>query len=192
MKIRWLVVFFLLSEFFRGGLSAKSLGDLASLFGEVANSVVAEVSDNPIHAERINEVGNVVELLVLSALENRGLSAGRTAPPSGRKKTADYPDLFAAHGEHFFYLEIKTFSPQTIRSSRRTFYISTSEEFKVSKDAFHLLLAFATEEVAEGVYSLAGFKLLDLYNLECHLKLEFNASNRDLYSPESELIVLEN
>ena len=78
-----------------------------------------------------------------------------------------------------------------MKSSQRTFYVSPSQDFKVTRDAYHLLLAFSTEEVEEGLYSLTGFKLLDLYGIECNLKLEFNASNKDLYSEESGLVIEE-
>lgn len=164
---------------------------MAPTFKRIAEDVVAQVQDRPIETERINEVGNVVELYVLDALEKAGLKSGRPTPPSGRRKTAGYPDLFADSGKRYYYIEIKTYSPKTERSTQRTFYISPSDDFKVTRDAYHLLLAFSTEEIKEGVYSLTGFKLLDLYELECNLKLEFNASNRDLYSDESGLVVEE-
>lgn len=163
----------------------------AAIFERVAQTVCSQVRSRPIRAERINEVGNAVELLVLHALAADGLNAGRPVPLSGRKKTAGYPDLYVEQGNEFFYLEIKTYSPKTLKSSQRTFYISPSDDFKVSRDAYHLLLAFSTEEIRDGVYSLTGFKLLDLYGLECRLKLEFNASNKDLYDPRSGLIVVE-
>ena len=164
---------------------------LAPTFKQVAETVLAEVQSNPIRAERINEVGNAVELYVLAALEKAGLESGRPTPPSGRKKTAGYPDLYASRGDDYFYIEIKTYSPKTENSSQRTFYISPSDDFKVTRDAYHLLLAFSTEEIEAGVYSLSGFKLLDLFELECRLKLEFNASNKALYSPGAGLIVEE-
>lgn len=163
----------------------------ANVFNLAAKRVLSEVAKKPIVADRINEVGNAVELLVLEALAQTGIDVGRPQPPSGRKKTAGYPDLFASTDDDYYYIEIKTYSPKTIRSSQRTFYISPSEDFKVTRDAFHLLLAFSTEEIEDGVYSLTGFKLLDLHGLECQLKLEFNASNKDLYDPASGLIVVE-
>ena len=164
---------------------------LAPLFEQVAEGVLAEVAQRPICADRINEVGNAVELYVLAALEEAGLKSGRPTPPSGRKKTAGYPDLYAISGDDLFYIEIKTYSAKTEKSSQRTFYISPSDDFKVTQDAYHLLLAFSTNEIEEGVYSLSGFKLLDLFNLTCHLKLEFNASNKDLYDEASGLVVEE-
>jgi len=162
-----------------------------AIFERVAHVVLSIVKANPIRAKRINEVGNEVELYVMTALQEAGLKTGRPIPPSGRKKSAGYPDLFTIKGDELFYLEIKTYSPSTENSSQRTFYISPSEDFKVSQDGYHLLLAFSTDEIEESVYSLTGFKLLDLYNLECRLKMEFNASNKDLYDSESGLIVVE-
>lgn len=165
--------------------------DLAPTLMGIGESVVAEVRRNPIQTERINEVGNAVELYVLAELEKAGLASGRPTPPSGRKKTAGYPDIYAQSGDDYYYIEIKTYSPKTVKSSQRTFYISPSQDFKVTHDAYHLLLAFSTEEVEDGLYSLTGFKLLDLYGLECNLKLEFNASNKNLYSKESGLVIEE-
>lgn len=163
----------------------------APVFQQVARSVIQAVHKEPIRARRINEVGNAVELLVLDALEKAGMDSGRPVPPSGRRKTAGYPDLFAETGKEYFYIEIKTYSPRTVNSSQRTFYISPSDDFKVARDGYHLLLAFSTEQLDEGTYSLTGFKLLDLYELECQLKLEFNASNKDLYGDEPGLVVVE-
>lgn len=164
---------------------------LAPTLKQVAETVVERVKRQPIHTDRINEVGNAVELYVLDALASAGMTSGRPSPLSGRKKTAGYPDLFAKKGDDYFYIEIKTYSPRTENSSQRTFYISPSNDFKVTRDAYHLALAFSTEEISDGVYSLTGFKLLDLYGLKCQLKMEFNASNRDLYSRDRGLIVEE-
>lgn len=154
-----------------------------------AQNVITSVQANFIEANRINEVGNRVEDLVMEALIEQGFTAGRPRTESGRKKSAGYPDLFASDDEHLYYIEIKTYSSRTINSTQRTFYISPSEDFKVAQDGFHLLLAFSTEEIEDGVYSLTGYKLLDLYSLECKLKLEFNASNRDLYGKDADLEV---
>ena len=67
--------------------------DLAPTLMGIGESVVAEVRRNPIQTERINEVGNAVELYVLAELEKAGLASGRPTPPSGRKKTAGYPGM---------------------------------------------------------------------------------------------------
>ncbi len=157
----------------------------------VARSVLAHAKAAPIQANRINEAGNAVEVLVLEALATHGFETGRPRPPSGRRKTAGYPDIFASSADAYFFIEIKTYSPKTQDSSQRTFYISPSDDFKVARDGYHLLLAFSTIEIGDELYGLTGFKLLDLYGLECRLKMEFNASNRDLYRESAGLIIAE-
>ncbi len=166
-------------------------GESSEEIRAAAQSVVDLVSAAPIAADRINEVGNTVEDLVMAELLKQGFESGRPRTESGRNKSAGYPDLYASNEAGFYYIEIKTYSSNTINSTLRTFYISPSEDFKVSRNGFHLLLAFSTEEIEKGVYSLTGYKLLDLYTLECKLKLEFNASNRDLYGDDAGLDVLD-
>ena len=61
----------------------------------------------------------------------------------------------------------------------------------MTRDAFHLLLACEIVSVGQNTYGLRSVKWLDLHALECRLKHEFNASNRDLYSDENELVILE-
>jgi len=70
----------------------------------------------------------------------------------------------------------------------RSFYLSPSESFKVSRDARHLLLAFGMEASAipgsrNSSYTPRSFKLVDLHDLLCDVKYEFNSDNRRLYSP---------
>ena len=71
----------------------------------------------------------------------------------------------------------------------RSFYLSPSEAFKVSLDAKHLLLAFGMEARAvrgsrDSRYTPRSFKLVDLHDLLCDVKYEFNSDNRRLYVPD--------
>jgi hypothetical protein len=90
------------------------------------------------------------------------------------------------------YLECKIFAHGTANTTMRSFYLSPSESFKVSLDARHLLLAFgmvATEIVgsANSLYIPRSYKLVDLHDLLCDVKYEFNSDNRRLYTPSMAL-----
>lgn len=159
----------------------------------VANDVLAAVNAADLTAARVNEAGNAVEAHVQAALAARGFRAGRPAGPSGRAHAAGYPDLeaIASEGGDAFYIEVKTYHASTEDSTQRTFYLSPSADFKVTRDAFHLLIAVQLENVGDDVYRAASVRWLDLSRLRCDLKHEFNASNRDMYHPDSGLIVIE-
>jgi hypothetical protein len=69
----------------------------------------------------------------------------------------------------------------------RSFYLSPSESFKVSVDARHLLLAFGMQASPipgsiESMYLPKSYKLIDLHDLLCDVKYEFNSDNRRLYA----------
>ena len=158
---------------------------------EVGDALIRTIGESPLSASRPNEIGNQLEDVVSSAIEDMGWLVGRPAGPSGRRRSVGYPDLEFKAGDRAFYLEVKAFSSGTERSTQRTFYLSPSDDFKVTRDAFHLLLACEIVSVGQDTYGLRSVKWLDLHALECRLKHEFNASNRDLYSDENELVILE-
>ena len=75
----------------------------------------------------------------------------------------------------------------------RSFYLSPSESFKVSVDARHLLLAFGMEASPiagsrDSFYIPKSYKLIDLHDLLCDVKYEFNSDNRRLYAPSMLLL----
>lgn len=76
------------------------------------------------------------------------------------------------------YLESKAVS-KGWDSSFRTFYYSNSK--KITSDGRHLLIAWKIEEERDKYWRVIGWKLCDLYELRIKTKLEFNASNKDLY-----------
>lgn len=172
-------------------------GECREQLAVIAADVLASINRDGITAARANEAGNAVEEHVLTALAMHGLRPGRPAGPSGRARSAGYPDLeaFAPAGDAAFYIEVKTYSAATEDSSQRTFYLSPSEDFKVTRDAFHLLIAIelvrGKGNSGAGMYHAVRARWLDLSRLTCDLKHEFNASNRDLYEDEGGLIVIE-
>lgn len=174
-----------------------SLGDtrLLALLQQAISYCAEELKEKPIRRPRPNEVGNDVEAYVRRAIEKTGLRWSRPESRQGRAKATGYPDLLFYDGENRpTYLECKIFAEGTAATTMRSFYLSPSESFKVSLDARHLLLAFGMEAAAisnsrDSVYTPQSFKLIDLHDLLCDVKYEFNSDNKRLYS--SNLLLLE-
>ena len=142
----------------------------------------------PILRPRPNEVGNDIERYVKSALDRNKLKTASPRSKSGKAKSTGYPDLlFYDSSNRPFYLECKTFSAGTENTSLRSFFLSPSENFKVSMDARHLVMSFemTREEISgsrNSSYTATAYKLVDIKELECDVKHEFNSDNKRLYS----------
>ena len=149
------------------------------------------INKSGIEAKRVNEVGNAVEPLLIQALAEAGFAADRPMTTSGQRRSSGYPDLEASRGGKSFYFEIKTYHPSTVTSTQRTFYLSPSDDPKVTHDGYHLLIGFAIEPSADGLYFAKSVRLVDLRELPVRLKIEFNASNRDLYQELDTILLLE-
>lgn len=153
----------------------------------VAAIVGREVRARPILRPRPNEVGNDIEAYIMAALSEVGLTGSRPTSAAGLGQGVGYPDILITDDEgRHTYLEAKTYSAGTAGSSMRSFYLSPSDRFKVSKDGRHLLLAFEMQrtpisgnEMAE--FRAQAFKLADLHDLVCDVKQEFQSDNRRLY-----------
>jgi len=149
----------------------------------------AELKSHPIRRPRPNEVGNDVEAYVMRALPQAGLKAVRPTSKQGLGKAAGYPDiLIHDSANRATYLECKIFAHGKAETTMRSFYLSPSESFKVAIDARHLLLAFGMRaspvtESRDSSYIPKSFKLIDLHDLLCDVKYEFNSDNRRLYAP---------
>lgn len=147
-----------------------------------------DVKKNPIRRPRPNEVGNDIEEYVLKAMSAVGLTVTRPTSRRGKGKNTGYPDLLLHDAKRRpTYLECKIFADGKDPSTMRSFYLSPSESFKVSMDARHLLLAYGMQSVPvagsdDRIYRASSFKLVDLHDLLCDVKYEFNSDNRRLYS----------
>lgn len=153
----------------------------------VINLCSDRIQADPIVRPRANEVGNDVEAYVKRALMDKDY---RVEPPrsvSGKTKSTGYPDiLFFDDKDRPTYLECKTFSADTIGTTMRSFYLSPSDEFKVSLKARHLVLSFEMESSPvngsrNSEYRPTSYKLLDVHSLLCDVKYEFNSNNKRLY-----------
>jgi hypothetical protein len=153
-----------------------------------AKFVADAVQGQPIKRPRPNEVGNDLEPFVLQAANQVGLSATAPKSASGRVQQVGYPDiLISDRNGRPTYLEVKSFADASEPTSMRSFYLSPSANPKVSVNARHLVLGFGMQAIRiegsrDSLYNVASFKLINLFDLECDVKYEFNSDNRRLYS----------
>ena len=135
-----------------------------------------------INSKRVNEVGNTIEQYVRDAMTAQGLPARvPTGEKTGKARATGYPDIaFTYNGEHY-YLDCKTHDKTTAASTMRTFYLSPSDDPKITRDAVHLILSYETTRAGD-TYQLTRYKIVSLEKLSLDLKYEFNSDNRRMYS----------
>ncbi len=142
-----------------------------------------------IYTARPNEAGNQMEPFVLQSLREVGLKAGKPASKSGKIKSAGYPDIqIEDRFGRTIYLDCKTYSAATKNQSFRTFYFSPSADPKITRDAFHLLMSFelsVSDREGKRAFVPVSWQIYTLERLLVQIKHEFNASNKELYRPES-------
>lgn len=157
-----------------------------------ANLASATARSNGLFSARINEAGNHMEAFVKAALREAGLTAQTPVTEAGRAQATGYPDVEIT-GAVPCYLELKTYSAETVNTTQRSFYYSPSETPKVSHDALHFLLAYeltkVTRDHRDGFVPVR-WKLITLQDLEVDLKFEFNQSNRGLYGKDARASLL--
>lgn len=178
-------------------IDPKSSADAALLekLKRAIKMTATEVQKTPIRRPRPNEVGNDIEPFVMKGLAAAKLRAVRPTSANGHGKSTGYPDILVFDDEERpTYIECKIFAYGTAMTTMRSFYLSPSESFKVSQSARHLLLAFGMSAEAvpgsrDSLYQPRSFKLIDLHDLLCDVKYEFNSDNRRLYA--SNLVLLE-
>ncbi len=110
---------------------------------KVAKLSAKKINENGIIRHRPNEVGNDIEPIVKNALTLIGYKATTPLTKNGKKKSTGYPDIEFI--DEFFrtnYLECKTFNIENISTTQRSFYLSPSNNFKITKDAHHFALSF--------------------------------------------------
>lgn len=151
-----------------------------------------------IRTRRANEVGNRVEPFVREALRDIGYDAHVPKTSNGKQKSAGYPDIaFTDKVKRLTYVECKTYNHANIGTTQRSFYLSPSNEFKVTGNAHHFVVSLEIMEelrdaiTGENVYTATGWKILDVADLPLDLKMEFNSDNRRMYGDKRKLILAE-
>lgn len=153
----------------------------------IAQSAAQEMNKNGIKRRRANEVGNDVEPFVKKALNKEGCQADRPLTRSGKKRSTGYPDLeFIDKSGRTHYLECKTYNIENISTTQRSFYLSPSDDFKITKNAHHFVFSFevyaARRSGKDNLYKCKAWKIIDITKLLVDVKYEFNSDNLRLYS----------
>jgi len=140
-----------------------------------------KINESGIKSNRPNEVGNYAEPYIIRAFKNYGYTASIPQTSSKRKRSAGYPDIFVNIQGRAFYIECKTYNIDNIATTQRSFYLSPSKDFKITKDAYHIIFAFSIVRKAPDIYKTSGMKILDARDLLCDVKYEFNSDNKRMY-----------
>ncbi len=146
------------------------------------------VAQSPIRRPRPNEVGNDLEPFVRKAANEAGLSATAPKSKTGRGQQVGYPDLLICDvAGRTTYLEVKSFADGSDATTMRSFYLSPSANPKVCLDARHIVLGFGVQSEPisgsrDSYYTAVSFKLINLFELQCDVKYEFNSDNRRMYA----------
>ncbi len=153
-----------------------------------------KINENGILRSRPNEVGNDIEAFVKSSMNEIGYKAETPKTRGGKRKTTGYPDLrFIDEFGRAHYLECKTFNIENIDTTQRSFYLSPSDDFKVTEDALHFVMSFEilekTRKGSQNLYHCRTWKILTLDKLYVDVKYEFNSDNARLY--DEDLILAE-
>jgi len=154
---------------------------------EVAKLAGKNVNKEGIKRPRPNEVGNDIEPFVMEALRHFGYRADKPETKGGKIKAAGYPDIeIIDEFNRINYIECKTYNIENISTTQRSFYLSPSEDFKITKDGHHFVLSFEIyEERTIGsmhLYKCKKWKIISVDKLLVDVKYEFNSDNRRLYS----------
>ena len=137
---------------------------------------------------RINEVSRFFEDQMLTRLNDiEGFNCEIPTRADGSAQRSGYPDLKLVHESsgRVVYIDPKLFGPGSEKSSLRTFYFEPkSKTNKILHDAHHLLIGIE-HDGNDGAWTFQHWRAIDLSKFEVRLKAEFQASNRDLYTPEA-------
>ena len=149
-------------------------------------ATLADIKRQPIYKRRPNEVGNAIEPYIENAINRLdGYKAQRPTNKQGKAQSSGYPDLLVRDSTgRYSYVECKTYNKESIDSSLRAFYLSPPKKkshAKVIHDARHIVISLHINKRRNGGYIAKGFKILDICNLRCTLKEEWNAHNKELF-----------
>ena len=135
---------------------------------------------------RVNEVGNKVELPIKNALRETGFNnVDVPVNKKGVKQSSGYPDLGFSFDNLEVYVECKTYNKKNIATTQRSFYLSPTEVFKVTKDAIHLVISIEIEQKSLGVFTATAWKIIQIEKIDVDVKREFNSDNKRMYSAEN-------
>ena len=161
-------------------LNIKNNKILLKAIAKAMCEVCKLIQAKPIKRNRPNEVGNDIEFFVISFLQKYKLKASTPITKSGKQKSTAYPDVKIITNGVPVYLEVKTYAQNSKNTSLRSFFLSPSQDPKITEEAFHLAVGFEIIQKNKSFYP-SSFKIIDLYGLDCDMKAEFNSDNKRLY-----------
>ncbi len=161
----------------------KQLLDNLVKIVEIAGKNINKVG---IKRKRPNEVGNDIEPFIKEALNSNGYPSRTPSTISGHQKAMGYPDIeFTDEFNRINYLECKTYNLENIHTTQRSFYLSPSEDFKITKDAHHFIVSYEIFEETRtqnlNIYKCKSWKIISAEKLLVDVKYEFNSDNARLY-----------
>lgn len=130
---------------------------------------------------RPNEFGNIVAKLFADECRTLGLDYQKPKDTQGKGKESGYPDGYLFFENRHFYVELKTCEERQQKQTLRTFFYSPSLNSKIIYDACHLLICFLTTKNSNALLLNGVFHIVDMFDKEVKLKLEYNANNKELY-----------
>ena len=159
---------------------------LKKLRQAIQNCIQQINTNGGIVSKRVNEVGNKMEEPVINAINalSNDIKAERPKTASGQGKSTGYPDIliYDKWGRPT-YLEVKTYNTEKkLDTTLRSFYLSPSDNFKITCAARHLLVAFSITKLDSSLYLPEDYKLAVLDKLKCNIKFEINSNNKRLYA----------
>ncbi len=163
--------------------------EVLEVLKNTAGRVLEKVNTKGILRPRANEVGNDIEPFVKEALKYFGYKADTPKTANGKKKSSGYPDIeFIDKFNRINYLECKTYNIKNINTTQRSFFISPSNEFKITQNAHHFGISFEVyvEKSIRNkhLYKIKSWKILDLSKLKLDIKYEFNSDNKRMYNKD--------
>ncbi len=161
--------------------------ELLGKLKEAAQLACQNINDTGgILSARANEVGNKVELPIKTALQEVGFEdADVPVNKKGVKQSSGYPDLGFSYGDSYVYIECKTYNKKNVATTQRSFFLSPTEVFKVTKDAIHIVISLEMEQKSVGIFIATAWKIVQIENIDVDVKREFNSDNKRMYAAEN-------
>ncbi len=156
---------------------------LLELLKKAATNTIEPVN-NIEFTGRPNEFGNIVANLFAVECRRLGLEYEKPRDISGKAKENGYPDGVIKFENAYFYVEVKSCEESKQNQTLRTFFYSPSSSSKIVHDAAHLLVCFLTKKDKFKLLLNGDFHIVDMSKKDVKLKLEYNASNKELYGRE--------
>ena len=163
-------------EVFPFANTKADLSVIIDILQRVAETVAEDIKLNPLERPRANDAGTGIKERV-----GNGLEAEKAVYVVSI--TRGYPDFKICIANEIYFLECKTFRSDQINESLRSFYCSDGPYIRKNIDcaAAHILMSFEMEN-QENIYTPLFYRLVDLYDLPCTLKKEWNSGNKKLYA----------